>query len=106
MLYDLLISVLVSGRWSRQYIDITNPSDDTMNVETAVTNPDNFTLDVPAFSAADQSDPAVHFQVQPRSNLSVPIQFMPTTLGTGGHQATSEYSNSFGKIFICSLPCS
>ena len=61
-----------------------------MNVEATVSNPDNFTLDVPAFSGPDQEESMSRFEVQPRSTLNVPLQFMPTMLGAANHQATSK----------------
>ena len=66
-----------------------------MEVEADISNPDNFTLDVPAFSSSEEEEPAHHFEVQPRSSFSIPLQFMPTLLGAANHQAMSKFILGF-----------
>jgi len=65
-----------------------------MDVEAEISNPDNFTLDVPAFTASEEDQPSLRFEVQPRSSFNIPLQFMPTLLGAANHQAT-------GKLLLC-----
>ena len=93
-IFNLILSYLLEitrviyteGRWSRQYIEMQNPSDELMKVEADLSNPINFSLDVPIFSSGDQENSPLVFHVQPRSAITLPLQFIPTTLGSGNHQ--------------------
>ncbi|XP_078698604.1 cilia- and flagella-associated protein 47-like isoform X8 [Branchiostoma floridae x Branchiostoma belcheri] len=66
------------GRWTRQFIRLYNPTDEPIELEPQNSNPNNFTLEV---------DPAKPVTLQPRSSLMVPLQFLPSALGSANHTA-------------------
>lgn len=77
-----------------------------MEVEADLNNPVNFSLDVPVFSSGDPENSALSFQVQPKSSMNVPVQFVPSTLGAANHQAKRklilrQLISDFENLLIC-----
>ena len=66
------------GRWVRQTITLSNPTDELLNLIPTISNTNNFKLE------RDSEQP---FELQPNSSLSLPVTFMPSTLGPGDHKA-------------------
>ncbi|XP_072178621.1 cilia- and flagella-associated protein 47-like [Diadema setosum] len=66
------------GKWSRQFIPLSNPTEETLELSPACSNPENFTLEV---------DCDRKIILAPHSTEDVPLQFMPSALGQANHTA-------------------
>jgi hypothetical protein len=87
------------GRWVRQFITLNNPTDELLNLIPTISNTNNFKLE------RDTEQP---FELQPHSNLRLPVTFMPSTLGPGDHKARIAFHceqvpiKYYGKYhFLC-----
>ncbi|XP_076799523.1 cilia- and flagella-associated protein 47-like isoform X2 [Clavelina lepadiformis] len=89
------------GRWTRQYITLSNTTDETMTVEAGLSNNVNFSLDIPLFSSVsvDSDNPKLLFKIPAQSKMEIPVQFMPTNLGAASHQTTITFkSKQLGEV--------
>ncbi|XP_041462969.1 cilia- and flagella-associated protein 47-like isoform X1 [Lytechinus variegatus] len=66
------------GKWNRQFIPLSNPTEETLELTPSCSNQENFTLEV------DQERKIV---LAPHSTEEVPLQFMPSALGQSTHTA-------------------
>nr|XP_039264663.1 cilia- and flagella-associated protein 47-like isoform X2 [Styela clava] len=81
------------GRWTRQYISVTNTTQKPMEITAELNNNLNFSLDMDV----EEEQPVI--RVPARSTADIPIQFMPTSLGGHNHEATvTLMSKELGKI--------
>ncbi|XP_029603297.1 cilia- and flagella-associated protein 47 [Salmo trutta] len=73
------------GKWTRLYIPLVNPTDETLELGTINSNPRNFTLEL------DTSRPLI---IAPHSSTQVPVRFRPSTIGAGNHTAKISFTCS------------
>ncbi|XP_045065582.1 cilia- and flagella-associated protein 47-like isoform X3 [Coregonus clupeaformis] len=73
------------GKWTRLYIPLVNPTDETLELDTVNSNPRNFTLEL------DTSRPLI---VAQHSSTQVPVRFSPSTIGAGNHTAKISFTCS------------
>ncbi|XP_045555398.1 cilia- and flagella-associated protein 47 isoform X1 [Salmo salar] len=73
------------GKWTRLYIPLVNPTDETLELGTVNSNPRNFTLEL------DTSRPLI---IAPHSSTQVPVRFRPSTIGAGNHTAKISFTCS------------
>ncbi|XP_031669186.1 cilia- and flagella-associated protein 47 [Oncorhynchus kisutch] len=73
------------GKWTRLYIPLVNPTDETLELGTVNSNPRNFTLEL------DTSRPLI---IAPHSSTQVPVRFSPSTIGAGNHTAKISFTCS------------
>ncbi|XP_034145586.1 cilia- and flagella-associated protein 47 [Esox lucius] len=73
------------GKWTRLYIPLVNPTDQTLELGTVNSNPQHFTLEL------DASRPLI---VGPHSSTQVPVRFSPSTIGAGNHMARVSFTCS------------
>ena len=66
------------GRWVRQDIILKNPTEETLELIPMVSNTNNFTLE------RDNDRP---IELRPHSTITVPVIFMPSSLGRADHHA-------------------
>ncbi|XP_066563692.1 cilia- and flagella-associated protein 47-like [Amia ocellicauda] len=64
------------GKWTREFIPLDNPTDETLELETVNHNPRNFYVEV---------DPKRPLLVAPHSSTRVLVQFRPSALGKANH---------------------
>ena len=64
------------GRWVRQNITLSNPTDETLELIPMLSNINNFKLD-------RDNDQAL--ELRPHHSMKVPLTFLPSTLGEGDH---------------------
>lgn len=70
------------GRWVRQYITLTNPTQETLELIPTISNSNNFVLE------RDNERPV---ELRPQSTVKIPLTFMPSTLGGGDHAAKISF---------------
>nr|XP_046178927.1 cilia- and flagella-associated protein 47-like [Oncorhynchus gorbuscha] len=73
------------GKWTRLYIPLVNPTDETLELGMVNSNPRNFTLEL------DISRPLI---IAPHSSTQVPVRFSPSTIGAGNHTAKISFTCS------------
>ncbi|XP_071186802.1 cilia- and flagella-associated protein 47-like [Salvelinus alpinus] len=73
------------GKWTRLYIPLVNPTDETLELGMVNSNPRNFTLEL------DTSRPLI---IAPHSSTQVPVRFSPSTIGAGNHTAKISFTCS------------
>ncbi|KAM4702008.1 cilia- and flagella-associated protein 47 [Discoglossus pictus] len=73
------------GKWTRLSIPLSNPTDEIFELETFNSNPENFLVEV------DSKKPLL---MQPHTSTEVTVQFCPSALGKGNHQASITFKNS------------
>ena len=78
ILVYIIFIILIINRWTQQTILLNNPTDEMLELVPTVSNTNNFSLE------RDNERPIV---LRPRSQIEVPIHFMPSTLGQGDHIA-------------------
>ncbi|XP_069034828.1 cilia- and flagella-associated protein 47-like isoform X2 [Lepisosteus oculatus] len=66
------------GKWTREFISLVNPTDETLELETFNSNTRNFSVEI---------DPKRPLIVAPHSTTRVPVQFHPSALGKANHTA-------------------
>ncbi|XP_070567350.1 cilia- and flagella-associated protein 47-like [Ptychodera flava] len=71
------------GKWTRQYIELSNPTEETLQLTPSNTNPNNFTLEI---------DMDRKIVLAPHSSINIPLQFMPSCLGQGDHAAKIAFT--------------
>ncbi|XP_052708553.1 cilia and flagella-associated protein 47-like isoform X1 [Crassostrea angulata] len=83
------------GRWTKQIIVLSNPTDELLELTPTISNSNNFSLE------RDNERPLV---LRPHSEIEVPIHFMPSTLGQGDHLAKVIFhSEQLGEwVFVAS----
>ncbi|KAJ8003688.1 hypothetical protein DPEC_G00150920 [Dallia pectoralis] len=73
------------GKWTRLYLHLVNPTDQTLELGTVNSNPQHFTLEL------DTSRPLI---VTPHSSTQVPVRFCPSTIGTVNQMAKVSFTCS------------
>uniref|UniRef100_A0A4W5JQE0 CFAP47-like immunoglobulin-like domain-containing protein n=1 Tax=Hucho hucho TaxID=62062 RepID=A0A4W5JQE0_9TELE len=73
------------GKWTRLYIPLVNPTDETLELGTVNSNHRNFTLEL------DTSRPLI---MAPHSSTQVPVRFSPSSIGAGNHTAKISFTCS------------
>ncbi|XP_033635373.1 cilia- and flagella-associated protein 47-like isoform X1 [Asterias rubens] len=71
------------GKWSRQFITLSNPTEETLELTPSCSNTNNFTLEV---------EGETKIILAPHSTQEVPLQFMPSSLGQSNHLAKISFS--------------
>ncbi|XP_022089961.1 cilia- and flagella-associated protein 47-like isoform X2 [Acanthaster planci] len=71
------------GKWNWQFISLSNPTEETLELTPSCSNTNNFTLEV---------EGGTKIILAPHSMLEIPIQFMPSSLGQGNHLARVAFS--------------
>ncbi|XP_072195940.1 cilia- and flagella-associated protein 47 [Excalfactoria chinensis] len=82
---DLPEIVCDLGKWVQFYIPLFNPTHETLKLEIANSNPSNFSI---------ETDPKHELIVAPHSTTEVPVQFYPSALGRGNHNASITFKCS------------
>ncbi|XP_029458968.1 cilia- and flagella-associated protein 47 [Rhinatrema bivittatum] len=72
------------GKWTRQNILLSNPTDEILELKIHNSNPGSFTV---------ETDPQKLLLLVPHSTLEVPVQFYPSALGKANHKTSI--------IFMC-----
>nr|XP_014349939.1 PREDICTED: cilia- and flagella-associated protein 47-like isoform X1 [Latimeria chalumnae] len=70
------------GKWTRQFIPLVNPTEETLELEAVNSNPENFSVVI---------NPKMPLIVAPFSSTEVPVQFCPSALGGANHKATITF---------------
>ncbi|XP_064627283.1 cilia- and flagella-associated protein 47-like isoform X2 [Lineus longissimus] len=70
------------GRWSRQLIELKNPTSETLELVSTISNMNNFNLE------KDNEQPII---LRPHENIKMPLNFMPSMLGEGDQQAVVTF---------------
>lgn len=70
------------GRWVRQHITLTNPTNQHLSLIPTVSNTNNFVLE------RDDDQP---IQLSPQSTLRLPLTFVPSALGRADHEARISF---------------
>ncbi|XP_077977423.1 cilia- and flagella-associated protein 47-like [Glandiceps talaboti] len=73
------------GKWTRQYIQLSNPTEETLELKPKNTNMNNFTLEI---------DMDKLILLAPHSTAKIPLQFVPSCLGQGDHSAKISFTCS------------
>ncbi|KAL1021786.1 hypothetical protein UPYG_G00017930 [Umbra pygmaea] len=73
------------GKWTRLYIPLVNPTDQTLELGVVNSNPRHFILEL---------DSSLSLTVGPHSSTQVPVRFSPSTIGTGSHTAKVSFTCS------------
>ncbi|XP_058874974.1 cilia- and flagella-associated protein 47-like, partial [Acipenser ruthenus] len=71
------------GKWTREFIPLVNPTDETLKLETVNSNPSNFSLEI---------EPKKPLVVAPHSSTKIPVQFCPSALGKANHTTTITFT--------------
>ncbi|XP_071954714.1 cilia- and flagella-associated protein 47-like isoform X2 [Antedon mediterranea] len=83
------------GKWSRQFVTLSNPTEETLELIPSCSNTNNFTIDI------EYDNKIV---LAPNSTIEVPLQFMPSSLGQSNHTAKVAFTcHQLGEwVFIAS----
>ncbi|XP_032824158.2 cilia- and flagella-associated protein 47 isoform X1 [Petromyzon marinus] len=73
------------GKWTSQLLRLTNTTSENLELEPVVSNPKNFTLQIPANRLVD---------LPAKSEREISLQFRPSALGSADHHAAITFTSS------------
>ena len=73
---------LVGGRYTTQMVELTNPTEETLNLIPFLSNTNNYSLDINMSQSVE---------LRAQSTVKIPLNFSPSTLGTTDHQCKVSF---------------